>query len=111
MWGHGWNSHPGESDDQGRPQRPVPLRQRPEIQAMLPFERLGLLRLALPDARFIHCRRHPVDTCLSIFFEPFSGAESYACDRGDLVFAYRQYERLMEHWRGVLPPDRFTEVR
>jgi tetratricopeptide (TPR) repeat protein len=74
------------------------------------FERLGLLRLALPDARFVHCRRHPVDTCLSIFFEPFAGAESYACDRGDLVFAYRQYERLMEHWRRVLPPERFTEV-
>ena len=75
------------------------------------FERLGLLRLALPGARFIHCRRNAVDTCLSIFFEPFGGAEAYGCDRSDLVFAYRQYERLMDHWRRVLPPDRFTEVK
>ena len=74
------------------------------------FELLGLLRLALPDARVIHCRRHPVDTCLSIFFANFGARHDYACDRGDLVFFYSQYERLMDHWRRVLPPDRFTEV-
>jgi tetratricopeptide (TPR) repeat protein len=75
------------------------------------FELLWLLRLALPEARIIHCRRSPIDTCLSIFFANFGGRHSYAWDRGDLVFAYRQYERLMEHWRRVLPPDHFTEVQ
>jgi len=74
------------------------------------FEMLGLIRLAFPDARIIHCRRNPVDTCLSIFFANFGASQDYAWDRGDLAFAYRQYERLMDHWRRVLPPDRFTEV-
>ncbi len=73
------------------------------------FERLGTIRLALPGARIIHCRRHPVDTCLSIFFTSFKGRQTW--DRADLVFQYRQYERLMAHWRSVLPPDRFTEVQ
>ena len=74
------------------------------------FELLWLIRLAFPDARVIHCRRDPVDTCLSIFFANFSARQDYACDRGDLVFFYRQYERLMDHWRRALPSDRFTEV-
>jgi tetratricopeptide (TPR) repeat protein len=74
------------------------------------FERLWLIRLALPDARIIHCRRHPVDTCLSIFFANLWGGQDYAWDRGDLAFYYRQYERLMDHWRRVLPADRLTEV-
>ena len=74
------------------------------------FELLWLLRLAFPDACVIHCRRRPVDTCLSIFFKNFSARQGYACDRGDLVFFYRQYERLMDHWRRALPADRFTEV-
>jgi hypothetical protein len=74
------------------------------------FELLWLIRLALPDARIIHCRRHPVDTCLSIFFANFSAREDYAWDRGDLAFFYRQYERLMDHWRSALPPGRITEV-
>jgi hypothetical protein len=74
------------------------------------FELLWLIRLAFPDARIVHCRRHPIDTCLSIFFTNFWGSQPYAWDRGDLVFYYRQYERLIDHWRRVLPGDRFTEV-
>jgi hypothetical protein len=69
-----------------------------------------MLRLALPEARIIHCRRSPVDTCLSIFFADFQTRHDYAWDRGDLAFYFRQYERLMEHWRRVLPADRFIEV-
>ena len=74
------------------------------------FERLWLIRLALPEARIIHCRRNPVDTCLSIYFTHFKEGLDYAYDRGDLVFYYRQYERLMDHTRRLLPPDRFTEI-
>lgn len=74
------------------------------------YQILGLLRLALPEARIIHCRRNPVDTCLSIFFADFQTRHDYAWDRGDLVFYFRQYERLMEHWRRMLPADRFIEV-
>jgi tetratricopeptide (TPR) repeat protein len=71
---------------------------------------LWLIWLALPGARIIHCRRHPVDTCLSIYFSHFRRRHDFAYDRRDLVFAYRQYQRLMDHWRQVLPTERFTEV-
>ena len=74
------------------------------------YELLWLIRLAFPDARIIHCRRHPIDTALSIFFTNFWSLHNYAWDRSDIVFQFRQYERLMAHWRSVLPPDRFTEV-
>jgi len=74
------------------------------------FQRIWLIRLAFPDARIVHCRRNPLDTCLSIFFTHFKGRHDYAYDRSDLVFYYRQYQRLMNHWRQVLPPDRFTEI-
>jgi tetratricopeptide (TPR) repeat protein len=74
------------------------------------FVRLGLLTAALPKARIILCRRHPVATCLSIYFELFVSSWDFAYDRGDLAFAYRQHERLIEHWRRALPADRFAEV-
>ncbi len=74
------------------------------------FQRIWLLRLCFPHARIVHCRRNPVDTCLSIYFTLFYGRHDYAYDRSDLVFYYRQYERLMAHWRSVLPPDRFIEI-
>jgi hypothetical protein len=75
------------------------------------FEFLGQLRLALPNARIIHCLRRPIDTGLSIFFTNFTQEQRYAWDQGDIVFQYRQYERLMDHWRRVLRPERFTEVQ
>jgi Sulfotransferase family len=74
------------------------------------LELLGIIRLAFPHARIIHCRRRPIDTCLSIYFTNFLERHDFAWNRGDLVFFYRQYERLMDHWRRVLPSGRFTEV-
>jgi tetratricopeptide (TPR) repeat protein len=74
------------------------------------FLMLGFIHLMLPQARIIHCRRNPVDTCLSIYFTPFGNLLSFAHDRGDLVAYYEQYARLMDHWRSVLPVDRFLEI-
>ena len=72
------------------------------------FLRLGLIHRILPNATLVHCRRHPVDTALSIFTTNFDC--EYAADRGDLVFFFRQYQRLMAHWRQVLPPDQLIDV-
>jgi hypothetical protein len=72
---------------------------------------LGLIHAVFPRTRIIHCRRHPVDTCLSIYFQNFARRIDFAYDREDLVSYYRQYERLMTHWRTVLAPERFLEVQ
>ncbi len=72
---------------------------------------LGQIHAAFPNARILHIRRNPVDTCLSIYFTAFMYGPEYAHDCSDLVFVYRQYERLMHHWRMLLPDNRFMEVR
>jgi tetratricopeptide (TPR) repeat protein len=74
------------------------------------FLSLGLIHAALPNARFIHLRRHPLDTCLSIYFQQFETALSYANDLEDLARYYGDYLRIMEHWRSVLPPEVILEV-
>ena len=74
------------------------------------FMLLGVIHRVFPEATLIHCRRHPIDTALSIFTTNFEMNYDFASDRSDLVFFTRQYQRLMAHWREVLPPDRFVEV-
>jgi tetratricopeptide (TPR) repeat protein len=74
------------------------------------FKNLGLIHAALPAARFIHLERHPLDTCLSIYFQGFSAAHAYATDLSDLAHYYREYRRLMAHWRATLPPHLLLEV-
>jgi len=71
---------------------------------------LGVIHLIFPNARVVHCRRDPIDTCLSIYTNHFATRWEFASDRGDLAFYYRQYLRLMDHWCGVLPPDRMLDV-
>jgi tetratricopeptide (TPR) repeat protein len=74
------------------------------------FMNLGLIHAALPNARVIHVRRDPIDTCLSIFFQNFSTTHPYANDLEDLTHHYGQYLRLMEHWRATLPAGIMLEV-
>ena len=72
----------------------------------------GLIHLALPNARIIHARRDPVDTCLSCFSILFEGAGNpFTYDLGELSRFYRAYDFLMAHWRAVLPPGLMLEVR
>jgi tetratricopeptide (TPR) repeat protein len=63
---------------------------------------LGLLATLYPRARVIYCRRDPRDTCLSCFFQYFRGL-NFAWDLEDLGRCYRDRERLMSHWRAVVP--------
>jgi tetratricopeptide (TPR) repeat protein len=67
------------------------------------FERLGFISLLLPEAKIIHCRRNPADTCWSCFQNRLNRAHSYSKDLTTLGLYYREYSRLMEHWRAVLP--------
>jgi tetratricopeptide (TPR) repeat protein len=64
---------------------------------------VGLIHLALPNARIIHTCRDPVDTCLSCFSIHFTADQPFAYDLGELGRYYRAYYSLMEHWRQVLP--------
>ncbi len=67
------------------------------------YLRVGLIRLMLPEARIIHCRRHPLDTCFSCYMHPFDPAlHPYSTRLGDLGAVYADYERLMTHWRDTL---------
>jgi tetratricopeptide (TPR) repeat protein len=63
---------------------------------------LGLIYAMFPRARIIHCRRDPLDVCVSCFVQYFRGLH-YTWDLVDLGRFYRDYERLMVHWRKVLP--------
>jgi hypothetical protein len=66
------------------------------------FARLGLLTLLFPRAKLIHCMRDPLDVCVSAYFQ-YHIIAPFAHDLESLGRFYRDYERLMEHWRETLP--------
>jgi len=74
------------------------------------FLRAGLIHLAFPRAIIIHCRRAAVDTALSIHQTHFHPSLAFPTGGAELVAYFRSYQRLIDHWRRVLPADRFIEV-
>jgi tetratricopeptide (TPR) repeat protein len=72
---------------------------------------VGLIHLALPNARIIHVTRDPLDTCLSCFSRLFSAEQNHTYDLAELGRFYRKYAELMAHWRRVLPEGRMLELR
>jgi tetratricopeptide (TPR) repeat protein len=63
---------------------------------------LGLLASLFPRAKFIHCRRDLRDVAVSCWMTNF-GEVRWACDQRHLASRLHEYQRLMEHWRTVLP--------
>jgi tetratricopeptide (TPR) repeat protein len=74
------------------------------------FLHAGFVRLILPDAHIIHCRRDPVDTCFSCYTKLFAGEQAFAYNQTELGRFHRAYQRLMSHWRSTLPPSHLLEV-
>jgi tetratricopeptide (TPR) repeat protein len=71
---------------------------------------VGLVHLLFPNAVIVHCRRNPIDTCLSIYMTPFVAVWDFASGMEDLASYYRLYRRLTDHWRAVIPSDRLVEI-
>ena len=76
----------------------------------LNFQWAGLVHCAVPDAVIIHCRRNPADTALSIHQTHFNPRMPFPTGGAALVRYIRGYQVLAEHWRRVLPPDRFIGI-
>lgn len=73
-------------------------------------EDIGLLALALPHARFIHCHRHPVATCFAIYRMPLDPQYSYSHELTALGRHYCHYWNLMKRWHALFP-GRILDVR
>ena len=68
----------------------------------LNFLILDMVELLFPRSRVIHCVRNPLDTCLSCYMTLFAEDNPYKFDLADLGAYYRDYQRLMDHWKRVL---------
>ena len=66
---------------------------------------IGLIKLALPHAKIIHCSRSPLDTCLSCYSIHFPYGQEFSNELTELGHYYQQYDRLMCHWNKVLPDE------
>lgn len=75
------------------------------------FIAIGLIHALFPKAKIIHVKRNPMDTCWSCYTKLFTKGHLYSYDLAELGQYYQCYERIMNHWRCVLPSDAWLDVK
>ena len=71
----------------------------------LNYQNIGLIYQLFPNAKIINCTRDPLDICVSCYSQFLSGAYLYSFNLYNLGFVYRVYEKLMAHWKKILPVE------
>lgn len=69
------------------------------------FQYIGLIKSLFPDAKIVHTTRDALDNCLSIYFLHLDHRLGYALDLEDIGHYYREYRRLMAHWKSLYGAD------
>ena len=69
----------------------------------LNFLYVGLIRMALPNAKIVQLTRHPMDSCYAIYKRLFEDAYPWSYDLGEIALYYAAYHRLMQHWKALMP--------
>lgn len=72
---------------------------------------IGLIYLALPNAKVVHVNRHPVDACFAMYKYLFKNAYPFSYDLDELGEYYIQHHRLMAHWRMILPDGWLYDIQ
>src|SRR5262245_10946394 len=67
------------------------------------FENLALIAAMFPHGKIVHCQRDPRDVAWSCFTTNFLYPLVWSLDLENFAHFYAQYQRLMDHWRQVLP--------
>lgn len=73
------------------------------------YMRLGQIFATLPNAKIIHCRRNPVDTCLSCYKQLFARGHYWSYNLDAMAEHYALYDDMMNYWRENFG-DRFLEI-
>ncbi len=72
---------------------------------------IGLIHALFPNAKIIHVVRNPIDTCFSCYTKLFTQGQLYSYDLTELGQYYQCYERIMNHWRHILPANAWLDIK
>jgi hypothetical protein len=70
----------------------------------------GIIHAALPRAKIILVRRHPLDAGWAILKAHFQGKFRFSYDQTELAEYILAYRRVAQHWKATLPPHAFMQV-
>jgi tetratricopeptide (TPR) repeat protein len=88
----------------------VPRNRRFIDKTLQNYLHCGMIHAALPRARIVLIRRHPLDACWAIHKAHFQGMFPFSYDQVELADYYLAFRRLAHHWKSTLPSHVLLEV-
>jgi tetratricopeptide (TPR) repeat protein len=79
-------------------------------KSLLNWQFVGAARAMLPGARFVYCRRDPLETALSCYRQWFNAGQAFSYSIEDIGAYLRDHQRLMHFWRARHPNAIFEHV-
>ncbi len=79
----------------GRPARPETV---VTDKSLMNFAWLPVIMRLFPDARLVHCKRHPLDTCLSVYFTDFKANWDFTNSLETIGSFFQLYGQVMDKW-------------
>lgn len=70
---------------------------------------VGLIKTLFPNATVINAIRHPLDSCLSCYFQNFINLR-WANDFDMIGRIYALYRQSMDYWKAVLPAGSIIDI-
>jgi tetratricopeptide (TPR) repeat protein len=97
-----WKAYGKEYIDRTRRHR---ITDKPFFTDKMPnnFPLVGFACLAMPNAKIINARRHPLDSCLGSYKQLFGRGQNFTYDMVELGVYYEEYDAMIKHWHKVLP--------
>jgi tetratricopeptide (TPR) repeat protein len=97
-----WRAYGKEYLDRTRRHR---ITDKPFFTDKMPnnFPLLGFACLAMPNAKFINARRHPLDSCLGSYKQLFGKGQHFTYDMTELSMYYEEYDAMIKHWHKLMP--------
>tara|TARA_B100001996_G_scaffold383065_1_gene377259 strand:- start:21246 stop:23132 length:1887 start_codon:yes stop_codon:yes gene_type:complete len=92
--------------------KPLNIDNKPYFVDKMPGNYLfvSLIKAALPWSKIIHCKRNPMDTCLSIYTKKFVADFHAFYSLDGLALSYISYNDLMHHWYNEFAENTIFDV-
>ena len=72
---------------------------------LMNYKALGVIHLALPNAKIIHCTRDPLDNMFGCYKQLFDKGLRFTYDLDELADTYEAYAQVMAHWKTLFPAN------
>ena len=92
--------------------KPLNIDNKPYFVDKMPGNYLfvSLIKAALPWSKIIHCKRNPMDTCLSIYTKKFVEDFHAFYSLDGIARSYISYNDLMHHWYNKLEENTIFDL-